>query len=128
MKMNSNSRSFVKQVQVDLLALGDTDLFHIVHCWVDEGDGSGASADVAEETHSALGYTHLQGGSVQWSPPSPHQLRLLLGAMDVKLFAQHVIPLAFRALHPTYPHWYEGLTFNAHLAHHLRLMKRQRNP
>jgi hypothetical protein len=125
MKISSKSRSlsFVKQVQVDLLALGETDLFHTVHCWVDEGDAGASPGEVPEETRSALGYTRLQDGSLQWHPPSPSQLRLLLGAMDVKLFAQHVLPLAFRALHPIHPHWYEGLTFNAHLAHHLRQMK-----
>jgi hypothetical protein len=42
--------------------------------------------------------------------------------MDVNMFARHVIPLAFQSLHTIYPEWYEGLTFNAHLANYLRRM------
>jgi hypothetical protein len=45
--------------------------------------------------------------------------------MDVNVFARHVITLAYQALHTTYPEWYEGVTFNAHLANYLRQMKRQ---
>jgi len=40
--------------------------------------------------------------------------------MDVKLFLQHVLLLAFQSLHPMYPEWGEEVTFNAHLANHLR--------
>jgi hypothetical protein len=140
MKLNGQSRSFAKQVQVDLLALDDADLFHTVHQWVEASNPSGLPPDVPEETRSALGYTHeltetaslLQSfpeapgaeseRSVQWCAPSPRYLRTLLTAMDVNVFAQHVIPLAFRLLHPIYPEWYEGMTFNAHLANHLRRM------
>src|SRR5438105_2538109 len=105
MKMNGQSRSFVKQVQVDLLALCDADLFHTIHQWVDGRIPSGLPLDVPEDTRFALGYTHviaetetfphLQGdelgaeseGSVLWHAPSPPQLRTLLTAMDVHMFA-----------------------------------------
>lgn len=43
--------------------------------------------------------------------------------MDASMFAQHVITLAFKSLHPTYPEWYDGVTFNAHLANYLRRMR-----
>jgi hypothetical protein len=45
--------------------------------------------------------------------------------MDVNLFAQYVITLAFQSLHTTYPEWYDGGTFNAHLANYLRHIKRR---
>jgi hypothetical protein len=140
MKMNGTNRTFVKQVQVDLLALSDADLFHTIQQWVDGRGPSGSSPDIAEDTRLALGYTRVivetgplsslpDGASdaeseepAQWQAPSPQHLRALLTAMDVNLFAQHVITLAFRALHTTYPEWYEGLTFNAHLANYLRRM------
>lgn len=142
--MNSQSRAFVKQVQVDLLALCDADLFHTIQQWVDGRNPSGLSPDVPEDTRLALGYTrvltgtenlpHLQSdlpgaaseGAALWHAPSPHYLRTLLTAMDVKLFAQHVIPLAFQSLHTIYPEWYDGMTFNAHLANHLRQMRMKR--
>ena len=38
--MNGQSRSFVKQVQVDLLALGDADLCNVVQQWIDGGHAS----------------------------------------------------------------------------------------
>ena len=138
MKMNGQSRSFVKQVQVDLLALCDADLFHTIHQWIDGRNPSGLPLDVPEDTRFALGYTHLVAetetlphlrgdepeaeseGTVLWHAPSPAQLRTLLTAMDVQMFAQHVIPLAFQSLHTIYPEWYDGVTFNAHLANYLR--------
>jgi hypothetical protein len=40
--------------------------------------------------------------------------------MDVSAFAQHIIALAYHSLHPTHPEWYDGVTFNAHLANYLR--------
>ena len=98
MKMNSQSRSFARQVQVDLLALNDTDLFHIVHQWVERSTSSGLST-IPEDTRSALGYTRvlaetqmlphpfhdpLQTGITayeQWLAPSPQDLRLLIAAM-----------------------------------------------
>lgn len=132
--MNSQSRTFVRQVQVDLLALSDTDLYHIIHQWVDERNTSGQYADLAEDTLCALGYTrvvtetHLPTDEPEaahdllatWQPPSPAHLRTLLVDMDANLFAQHVITLAYHSLHATYPEWYDGLTFNAHLANYLR--------
>ncbi len=53
MKMNRQAQTFAKQVQVDLLALSDADLFKTVHLWVQ----AGLSYEAAEETRSALGYT-----------------------------------------------------------------------
>ena len=141
MKMNSQSRSFVKQVQVDLLALCDDDLFHTVRQWVEGSNSSGIVLDIPEDTRFALGYTRvlqdihpLPDGqsdmpdtgnerSVRWYAPTPYHLRTLLSAMDVNIFAQHVIPFAFKALHTTYPEWYDGVTFNAHLANYLRRMR-----
>lgn len=135
MKMNSQSRSFVKQVQVDLLALGDTDLFQTVHRWVGRKNLSELSLeDTEENTLITLGYTRVatllaedvQLGPTQWQPPLPDQLRALLTAMDVHEFAQYIIPLAFQALHPIHPEWYDGVTFNAHLANYLRQLKNKR--
>ncbi len=141
MKMNGQSRTFVKQVQVDLLALSDTDLYHTIHQWVGGKDTDGPCPGVAEDTLSALGYTRvsvetetlphlpIDGAeavrevSAPWHPPSPTDLRILLTGMDVNLFAQHVIALAYRSLHAVYPEWHEGLTFNAHLANHLRQIR-----
>ncbi len=132
MKLNGQSRSFVRQVQVDLLALCDDDLFQIVHQWV---DGSGLDADVQDEARALLGYSRVAAAAAPpphssgeaagtelkvWCAPEPQQLRALLSAMEVSMFAQHVIPLAFQSLHPVYPEWYEGMTFNAHLANYLR--------
>jgi len=141
MKMNSQSRSFVKQVQVDLLALCDADLFHTVRQWIEGSDSSRALLDVPQETRFALGYTPLlqevhplpdrhsdipgaeSNSSAQWHAPSPYHLRTLLTAMDGSLFAQHVITFAFQSLHTSYPEWYDGMTFNAHLANYLRRMR-----
>ena len=139
MKMNGQSRSFVKQVQVDLVALGDADLCNVVHQWIDESHASEGTLDVPEETRLALGYTppdvkplahqHADApgadreGSAQWQAPSPQHLRALLAAMDVPVFARHVIAYAYQSLHPTHPEWYDGVTFNAHLANHLRRMR-----
>ncbi len=134
MKMNSQSRNFAKRVQVDLLALNDADLFHIVHQWVEGTDPSGVSYHTPEETRLALGYTSLVEARTRphlgeesenkeetsWQPPSPDHLRSLIQAMDVTLFTLYVITPAFQSLHPTYPEWYEGVTFNAHLANYLR--------
>lgn len=143
MKMSNQSRSFVKQVQVDLLALSDADLFHTVHQWIEMSSSSGLSLDVLEDIRSALGYTRALAETKtrshllyempatdneppgQWLAPSPHHLRTLLTAMDVNLFAQYVITLAFQSLHTTYPEWYDGGTFNAHLANYLRHIKRR---
>jgi hypothetical protein len=140
MKMDGQSRSFVKQVQLDLVALCDADLCDTVQQWLD-GDPSTGVLDVPEETRLALGYTHVlpearplenhhadapgveRERSAQWHAPSPQQLRSLLTAMDVHTFAQHVLTFAYTSLHPTHPEWYDGLTFNAHLAHYLRRMR-----
>ena len=137
LKMNSQSRTFVKQVQVDLLALSDTDLNRTIHQWVDSEDTSGRYPDVAADTLRALGYTPRAAESplsideletaqempCTWQPPSPADLRALLISMDANLFAEHVIVLAYRSLHSAYPEWYDGLTFNAHLANYLRQIR-----
>jgi len=141
MKLNGQSRSFVKQVQVDLLALCDADLLHTVHQWIDEGDSSEVAFEVPEDTRLALGYSRVLPDTeplshhyadmpvvererpAQWLAPSPQHLRALLMAMDVHVFAEHVITLAFKSLHSTHPEWYDGVTFNAHLANYLRRMR-----
>lgn len=138
MKMNGQSRTFVKQVQVDLLALSDMDLNRTIHQWVEGKNAYGHYPGVAEDTLRALGYTRVleesetrsyppiddsksaQETLVSWQPPTSSELRALLGAMDLNLFAQHVIALAYESLHTMYPEWYDGLTFNAHLANYLR--------
>lgn len=145
MKMNGQSRTFVRQVKSDLLALGDTDLCYTIQQWVDGRNLPGISLDVPEDTRLALGYTHVPGDtepdpyvgfdvpgaeterSAPWQAPSSHHLRTLLTAMNEELFAQHVVTLAFLSLHSTYPEWHEGLTFNAHLANYLRQLNKKRN-
>ena len=139
--MNSQSRTFVKQVQVDLLALRDADLFHTNHQWVVGCTPSGMSSGLSEETRSALGYTHgpaeadalphpcLDKPEVEsevplsWRAPTTAHIRAQLTAMDVDLFAQHVITVAYQYFHATFPEWYDGYTFNAHLANYLRQMR-----
>jgi hypothetical protein len=145
MKMNGQSRTFVKQVKLDLLALSDADLFQIVQQWVEGGNLPGISHNVPEDTRLALGYTHVPTETeplpylginvpgaeseepASWHAPSPHLLRNLLSAMNEELFVQHVITLAFQSLHPIYPEWHEGLTFNAHLANYLRQLNKKRS-
>ncbi len=139
MKMHRQDQIFARQVQVDLLALADADLLQVVHGWVD-GETSEPPYEAPEETRLALGYTlstdepHalssdlLPGGEgdtgSQWLAPGPQQLRELLMEMEVKRFVQHVLPLAFQALHMSHPEWSEGATFNAHLANHLRCISK----
>jgi len=98
--MNGQSRTFVKQVQQDLLALSDTDLYHTILQWVGQST-SGQYPDVAEDTLRILGYTRVaaktslsidesetaQEMSATWQSPSPGDLRTLLTGMDVNLFA-----------------------------------------
>ena len=57
MKMNGQSRTFVKQVKLDLLALCDSDLSQIIQQWVERSNLTAKSPDKAEETWLALGYT-----------------------------------------------------------------------
>jgi hypothetical protein len=143
MKTSGQFRSFTKQVQMDLLALNDADLFYVVHQWVGRDESSRVSADIPEETRTALGYTFVPASTTlsshppyeleetdsnetgQWLAPSPYHLRALLTAMDIHVFTQHVITPAFQLLHTTYPEWDEGMTFNAHLANHLRQIKKR---
>jgi hypothetical protein len=144
MKMNNQSRNFARQAQTDLLALCDADLFHVVHQWVDRGNASEVVSNISDATYLALGYTsvlpvtnalqYLHDNVLQetvhmptfWQAPSPSHLRTLLIAMDVDVFVQHVIALAYQALHTIYPQWYEGAIFNAHLANHLRQISMNR--
>ena len=142
--MRYQAQTFVKQVQVDLLALSDADLVHTIDQWGPGKAPRGVTPDVLEVTWSALGYMPppaateapssppgtLPGvepeAGEQWLAPSPDHLRRLLTEMDVKQFAQHVIALAFQSLHATHPEWGDGSTFNAHLANHLRWMQMHR--
>ena len=128
--MNSRTRTFAKQVQIDLLALSDAELLQIIQQWVN-GDPADLLWQAPEESMIALGYTvHADAQDVasdtqskivkHWLAPDAAHLRVLLTDMDVKIFIQDIIPLAFQAFHPTYPEWGEGLTFNAHLANYLR--------
>ena len=131
MKIDRQTRTFAKQVQVDLLGLADTDLFQTIQLWTGEGHAS----YVSQEAYIALGYTRsgdhdnystsmlsaYEGiEEAQWLAPDPQQLRGLLLEMSMPLFVQHVLPLAFESLHILHPEWGEGATFNAHLANHLR--------
>ncbi len=130
MKIDRQTRTFAKQVQVDLLGLADTDLFQTIQLWTGEGQAS----YVSPEAYTALGYTRSEATSysvsmlssreeaedVQWLAPTPQQLRDLLLTMSMPLFVQHVLPLAYESLHILNPEWGEGATFNAHLANHLR--------
>ena len=144
MKMNGQSRTFVKQVKLDLLALSDADLFQIIQQWVEGSNLTAKPFDKAEEIWLALGYTPVFSDTealsqlnfnmpvteiekpVSWNAPDPQHLRTLIAAMDEQQFAQHVITLAFQSLHPIYPEWYDGLTFNAHLANYLRQINMKR--
>jgi hypothetical protein len=144
MKMNGQSRTFVKQVKLDLLALSDADLFQIIQQWVKVSNLTGKPFDRAEEIWLALGYTrelsdaenlpHLNLNMsdaeieepVSLKAPDPQHLRTVIAAMDEQQFAQYVIIIAFQALHPIYPEWYDGLTFNAHLANYLRQINAKR--
>ena len=131
MKIDRQTRTFAKQVQVDLLGLADTDLFQTIQLWT----GEGQAGYVSQEAYTALGYTRSRDADsysismlstdegaekVQWLAPAPQQLRGLLLDMPMPLFVQHVLPLAYESLHILHPDWGEGATFNAHLANHLR--------
>jgi hypothetical protein len=144
MKMNGQSRTFVKQVKLDLLALSDADIFQIIRQWVKGSNLSKQPFDQAEKIWLALGYTCKLSDSgdlsqpnanapgteveesVSWIAPDPQHMRTLLAAMDEHQFVQYVITIAFQALHPIYPEWYDGLTFNAHLANYLRQINAKR--
>ena len=131
MKMNRLTRTFARQVQVDLLGLDDADLFQTVHLWV-----NGGPYDASEETRFALGYTPIEDnppthtnntfseiaivGEMRWLAPTPQQLRVKLTDMSMQLFVQLILPLAYQSLHKDHPEWAEGATFNAHLANYLR--------
>jgi hypothetical protein len=144
MKMNGQSRTFVKQVKLDLLALCDDDLLKIIQQWVEGSNLTEKSPEIAKETWFTLGYTreladtealtqmtfNLPVSEIEkptsWNAPDPQRLRALLTAMDEQQFAQFVITIAFQSLHPIYPEWYDGLTFNAHLANYLRQINMKR--
>src|SRR5215471_1185338 len=123
MRMNKQTRAFAKQVQVDLLALCDTDLLQTIHLWVDE-EPSEPWCERSKQTRSVLGYTHRMGessplsslsgsefeGAIQWLAPTPQRLRELLMEMKLDLFIEYVLPLAFQSLHMIHPEWGEGAT------------------
>lgn len=135
--MRYQTQTFVKQVQVDLLALSDDDLLHTIDQWRTGKEPSGLPHDPQEDTWFALGYrrvsteierlSHPSEAEPEvreyWLVPSPSHLRRLLTEMDVKQFTHHVIALAFRSLHATYPEWGDGSTFNAHFANYLRQIR-----
>jgi hypothetical protein len=139
--MNSQSRTFVKQVQVDLLALSDADLFNTIQQWVDGRTTSGQLPDTPVDTRSALGYSPLLAEAedlshppidtpdaesetpIPWQAPTPGHLRILIATMDANQFAQHVVTLAYKFFHTIYPEWYDGFVFNAHLANYLRQLR-----
>ncbi|GHO82914.1 hypothetical protein [Dictyobacter formicarum] len=126
MKTSNQSRNFTKQVQTDLLALSNDDLLITIHRWMGGESLVASVLGVAEDTCLALGYTNVStesGTNTYWRAPSSEQLRSLLTAMDINQFAQYVIPVAFQSLHTIYPEWYEGVTFNAHLANYLRRLR-----
>jgi hypothetical protein len=134
--MGYSAQSFVKQVQVDLLALSDDDLLHTIDQWGPGREASACSHVPQEETWLALGYQRLSAETEHpsyrstceaepevgecWAAPSPSHLRRLLTEMDGKQFADFVIALAFQSLHALHPEWGDGSTFNAHLAYYLR--------
>jgi hypothetical protein len=144
MKMNGQSRTFVKQVKMDLLALSDADLSQIIQQWVEVSKLADQPLDNSEKNWLSLGYTHQLstngelfqsispvpgtevGESVSWVAPEPQKLRTLITSMDEQQFALYVISIAYQALHPIYPEWYDGLTFNAHLANYLRRINSKR--
>src|SRR5215469_3441054 len=125
MKMNGQSRTFIKQVKLDLLALTDLDLFQIIQRWVVGSNLSAQPVDETEKIWYALGYTrvlldnehYLQPDanipisevekSISWIAPDPQHLRTSIAAMDEQQFAQYVISIAFQSFHPFYPEWYD---------------------
>ena len=144
--MRYQAQTFIKQVQVDLLALSDADLLHTIDQWgpAKECSVAGLPHDALEAACFALGYTRSTTQAEQvsyppdiiaevepeargvWIAPAPQHLRNLLTEMDAKQFAQHVITIAFHSLHTLYPEWGDGSTFNAHLANHLRQLRLSR--
>jgi len=134
--MGYSAQSFIKQVQVDLLALSDDDLLLTIEQWGPGREASACSPDPQEETWRVLGYQRLSTETEHpssrsnpeaepemrefWSAPSPSHLRRLLTEMDGKQFAHVVIALAYQSLHALHPEWGDGSTFNAHLAYSLR--------
>lgn len=135
--MRYQTQTFVKQVQVDLLALSDDDLLHTIDQWRTGKELSGLPHDSQEETWFALGYRRVSAETERlshpseaepemreyWLVPSPSHIRRLLTEMDAKQFTHYVIALAFQSLHATYPEWGDGSTFNAHLANYLRQIR-----
>src|SRR2546421_12615833 len=100
--MRYQTQTFVKQVQVDLLAISDDDLLHTIDQWRTGKEPSGLPHDPQEETWFALGYrpellSHPSEAEpdvrVFWLVPSPSHLRRLLTEMDAKQFTHHVIAL-----------------------------------
>lgn len=134
--MGNSAQSFVKQVQIDLLALSNDDLLYIIEQWGPGREAAAFSHDPRQETWFALGYRQRAAESElpshdspseaesetgeRWLAPSPSHLRRLLTEMDGKQFMHFVIAPAFQSLHALHPEWGDGPTFNAHLANYLR--------
>jgi hypothetical protein len=140
MRLTRQARIFAKQVQVDLLALSDCDLFQIVHLWISR-EPLASSSQAQAAARSALGYTPGSGecltflknngaeyeerANTHWFAPAPHHLRNLLEQMNLQSFVAIVLPLAFNALHSLHPEWGEEGTFHAHLADYLRRVRKK---
>src|SRR6266480_6883754 len=91
MNMNGQSRTFVKQVKLDLLALSDADLFQVIQRWVEVSGLCKQPLDKAENICLALGYTRELSDTehhspltvnipaveienpASWNAPDPHQ-------------------------------------------------------
>lgn len=139
MSSRQQTQSFARQVKEDLLALSDADLLLVVLVWVKE-ERYGPAGAAGETIMADLGFTrgseqfallppgtlsrNVPEGETQWITPSSQRLRGLLETMDMALFVQSVLPLAFQALSGMHSAWGEGATFNAHLANHLRLLNK----
>ena len=94
--MRYQAQTFIKQVQVDLLALSDADLFQTIDQWGPGKESSGLSHGAPEVIWSAIGYTRAPAETEHfscppstkpgvepevrehWLAPSPHQLCRLL--------------------------------------------------
>src|SRR5258708_19869635 len=105
--MRYQAQTFIKQGQIDFLALSDAALSQTIDQWGPGKESSGLSHDAPEVTWSALGYTRAPAEAEHfscppgtepevrehWLAPSPHQLRRLLAERDCTHFAHLSIPI-----------------------------------
>ncbi len=124
--MRYQAQTFIKQVQIDLLALSDADLFQTIDQWGPGKESSGLSHDAPEVTWSALGYTRAPAEAEHFSCPPGTEPGVEPEVREHWLAPSPHQPIAFQSLHATYPEWGDGSTFNAHLANHLRWMRMNR--